>query len=223
MRATTGGWAKRRAPPAYDWAGYNDLVEQSGVGHGAAGAINGDSEHRVDLRRIDQRLRRRRPASTPGPNTFTTEAWFKTTSTSGGKIIGFGDTADRHQLQLRPADLPGQRRARDLRRLQQRHVHRDDAGHLQRRQLAPGGRVAVARRAWRSTSTASASARDTGTDQSARPTPATGGSAATTSPAGRHSPPATSSPATSTRSRSTRPRSEPRRRSSSTTSTAAAA
>lgn len=29
----------------------------------------------------------------PGPNTFSVEAWIKTTTTSGGKIVGFGDTA----------------------------------------------------------------------------------------------------------------------------------
>jgi hypothetical protein len=31
-------------------------------------------------------------ASQPSPTTFSTEAWFKTTSTSGGKIVGFGSS-----------------------------------------------------------------------------------------------------------------------------------
>ena len=27
----------------------------------------------------------------PGPDVFTVEAWFRTTSTTGGKIVSFGD------------------------------------------------------------------------------------------------------------------------------------
>ena len=76
----------------YDWAGYDDLVEQSAVSHGASGAINGDS----DTASTFDGSTNGSAASTvsaPGPNTFTTEAWFQTTSTSGGKIIGYGDTA----------------------------------------------------------------------------------------------------------------------------------
>ncbi len=76
----------------YDSASFNDLVEQSGVGHGAAGAITGDPNTASTF----DGTANGSAASTsaiPGPNTFTEEAWFKTTSTSGGKVIGFGDTA----------------------------------------------------------------------------------------------------------------------------------
>ena len=79
-------------------------------------------------RRLD--LRRQRPASRPrrapiaGPNIFSLEAWVKTTSTSGGKIIGFGNASTGNSAQLRPAHLHGQRRARLLRRLQQRRLPR---------------------------------------------------------------------------------------------------
>jgi PKD repeat protein len=76
----------------YDWAGYNDLVEQTGVGHGAAGAINGDSNGASTFTGSSAGSAAN-TAAAPGPNAFTIEAWFKTTSTSGGKIIGYGDTS----------------------------------------------------------------------------------------------------------------------------------
>ena len=38
-------------------------------------------------------LRVVQPDPQAGPNTFTAEAWFKTTTTSGGKILGFGNAA----------------------------------------------------------------------------------------------------------------------------------
>ena len=55
----------------------------------------------------------------PGPNTFTTEAWIKTTTTSGGKIIGFGNA------------ITGESSSYD------RHVYMDNGGHLLLRRL-PG-------------------------------------------------------------------------------------
>ncbi len=77
---------------AIDWAGYNDLVEGTGVGHSAAGAINGDTNTASTFDGTSNGSAAT-PASAPAPDTFTVEAWFNTTSTSGGKIIGYGDTA----------------------------------------------------------------------------------------------------------------------------------
>ncbi len=34
----------------------------------------------------------------PGPTTYSIETWFKTTSTVGGKLVGFGDKADMNQV-----------------------------------------------------------------------------------------------------------------------------
>jgi PKD repeat protein len=80
----------------------NDLTVGSGVTRGQSGAIVGDSNTAFNFngsstsatgaqRRIQ------------GSNVFTLEAWFRTTSTSGGKILGFGSaltgtsgTYDRH-------------------------------------------------------------------------------------------------------------------------------
>ena len=40
-----------------------------------------------------------------GPQTFSVEGWFKTTTDTGGKLIGFGNRPDRPELELRPAHL----------------------------------------------------------------------------------------------------------------------
>ena len=59
-------------------------------------------EQGVDLRR--QRRLRRLQHPVQQPADLLRGAWFKTTTTRGGKIIGFG-AADRHLGQLRPARL----------------------------------------------------------------------------------------------------------------------
>ena len=51
--------------------------------------------------------------TTPGPNTFSIEAWINTTTTNGGKIVGFGD-----------APLGSTSSNYD------RHLYMDNAGHL---------------------------------------------------------------------------------------------
>jgi hypothetical protein len=63
------------------------------------------------------------------------------------------ELADREQLQLRPARLPGRERPALLRGLDRGHEHRAEPGGSQRRQLAPrrglaecGGAGAVGRR-----------------------------------------------------------------------------
>jgi hypothetical protein len=73
-----------------DWAGSTDLVRSSGLGLGAAGAIGSDKAASVNASVSAS------AASNTGfvraPQTFSVEAWFKTTSTSGGQVVGFGDT-----------------------------------------------------------------------------------------------------------------------------------
>lgn len=76
---------------AFDWAGSNDLVVASAT-RGATGpnlvtattatTFNGSSGSGA-----------RTSTSIPGPQTFTVEAWFKTSSLRGGKIVGFGSSA----------------------------------------------------------------------------------------------------------------------------------
>lgn len=77
---------------SYDWAGASDLAVNSGVTRGTSGAMlndlrpasrfNGNSDGFASTTNAIE-----------GPNTFGLEAWFKTTTTSGGKIIGFGNSS----------------------------------------------------------------------------------------------------------------------------------
>ena len=75
---------------AVDTAGFNDGAVSSGVTRGAAGAITGDANKASTFNGTTTGLvATQAPVSAPG--TFTIEAWFKTTTTSGGKILGFGN------------------------------------------------------------------------------------------------------------------------------------
>jgi PKD repeat protein len=71
--------------------GGNDLTIGSGVTRGSGGAITGDPNTSTTFNGTSasaaatQRLEQ-------SPNTFSIEAWFRTTSTAGGKILGFGNT-----------------------------------------------------------------------------------------------------------------------------------
>ena len=99
------------ATSAYDSIGFNDLAVGSGVTRGAAGALVNESDTASTFDGTGNGLAATQ-ASIPGPDTFTTEAWIKTTSTSGGKIIGFGNTNT------------GDSGSYD------RHVYMDNAGHI---------------------------------------------------------------------------------------------
>ncbi|SDP38037.1 PKD repeat-containing protein [Pedococcus dokdonensis] len=72
-----------------DWAGFDDLAMSGGYTRGAAGSIIGDSDKATSFGGSDGL-----GATTSqivGPDVFTLETWFKTTTTSGGKLIGFGN------------------------------------------------------------------------------------------------------------------------------------
>ena len=74
----------------YDSAGTADGVAQSGVTRGAAGAVTGSSDKASGFSGTTSGYVGTGTAATTSPNVFTTEAWFKTTSITGGKIVGFG-------------------------------------------------------------------------------------------------------------------------------------
>ncbi|GAB2590287.1 LamG domain-containing protein [Microlunatus antarcticus] len=85
-----------------DWAGSTDLVRASGLGLGAAGAIGSDKAASVNG------TVNASAASSTGfvraPQVFSVEGWFKTTSTTGGAVVGFGDvptgSSYRHDRQI---------------------------------------------------------------------------------------------------------------------------
>jgi PKD repeat protein len=75
-----------------DWAGFNDGVAGSGVTRGTSGAIIGDSNTAATFSGSSSGLVSSQMAI-DGPDTFTISAWFRTTTRSGGKIVGFGNAA----------------------------------------------------------------------------------------------------------------------------------
>ena len=77
---------------AIDYAGFTDGTVGSGVSRGAAGAIDGDSDTASTFDGSGNGTVATATASA-APNTFSTQAWIRTTTTSGGKIVGFGNTA----------------------------------------------------------------------------------------------------------------------------------
>jgi len=85
-----------------DWAGSTDLTRASGMAFGAAGAVGSDNAASVNGT-INASA-----GGTNGfvraPQTFSVEGWFKTTSTAGGQVFGFGDvpsgTSYRHDRQV---------------------------------------------------------------------------------------------------------------------------
>ncbi|HET9648570.1 MAG TPA: LamG-like jellyroll fold domain-containing protein, partial [Microlunatus sp.] len=74
-----------------DWAGFNNATTGSGVTRGAEGAIIGDTNTASTFDGTANGTAIP-GASQVGSDTFTAEAWIKTTTTSGGKIIGFGSS-----------------------------------------------------------------------------------------------------------------------------------
>ncbi|GAA3574387.1 hypothetical protein GCM10022197_34240 [Microlunatus spumicola] len=85
-----------------DWAGATDLARSSGLTLGAAGAVGSDTGAAVNA------TGNASAAASNGfvraPQTFSAEAWFKTASTSGGQVLGFGDvptgSSYRHDRQV---------------------------------------------------------------------------------------------------------------------------
>ncbi len=93
-----------------DYAGTSDLTSAGTVAADTAGAINSDTDPATAF--DGSTGTSGSSVQETGTNEFTVEAWFKTTSTSGGKIVGFGDSKT------------GSSGSYD------RHVYLDNAGHV---------------------------------------------------------------------------------------------
>lgn len=74
---------------AFDHAGFNDGDLGAGITRGDPGAIEGNTSSRFDGTANASIASRN---FVKAPNTFSAQAWFKTSSTSGGKIVGFGNS-----------------------------------------------------------------------------------------------------------------------------------
>ncbi|MBX9244948.1 PKD domain-containing protein [Actinotalea ferrariae] len=77
---------------AYDHAGWSDARVGPAVTRGLAGAVVGDPDAASGFPGTADGIVVS-PVAEPGPERFTVEAWVRTTSTRGGKIIGFGNAA----------------------------------------------------------------------------------------------------------------------------------
>lgn len=73
---------------SFDWAGDSDLTVSGGLTRGAAGAIGGDPDKATNFSGGFGATN----TSITAPGSFAVEAWINTTTTSGGKIIGFGNS-----------------------------------------------------------------------------------------------------------------------------------
>ncbi|PRY49342.1 PKD domain-containing protein [Geodermatophilus tzadiensis] len=89
-----GHWSLGEAAgaTAFDAAGAQDMTVNAGVTRGQAGAIGGDRDTAVATNGSSTGFLATRTA-VPSPDVFSVEAWFRTTSTRGGKIVGFGNAA----------------------------------------------------------------------------------------------------------------------------------
>lgn len=74
-----------------DWAGTAQMSTGAGLVRGAGGALNGDSDLATTFDGTATGATTTTTVEVPGPQTFSVEAWFKTTTTTGGKILGFGN------------------------------------------------------------------------------------------------------------------------------------
>jgi PKD repeat protein len=73
-----------------DSRGGTALTVGSGVGRGVAGALAGDTDTAASFNG-SATATLATPATAPAPNVFTEEAWFQTSSTTGGRIMGFAN------------------------------------------------------------------------------------------------------------------------------------
>jgi PKD repeat protein len=96
---------------ASDFAGTSDLAVGSGVTRGTAGAIAGDADTAATFDGSGEGRASTQTAA-PGPDVFSIEAWFRTTSTSGGKIVGYGNESSGNSSNY------------------DRHVYMDESGRL---------------------------------------------------------------------------------------------
>ena len=77
-------------PAVYDWAGFNDAVASSGVTRGISDPIADDTNTASRFDGTGNGLVATQSPQ-PGPQVFTIETWFRTTTANGGKIVGFGN------------------------------------------------------------------------------------------------------------------------------------
>ena len=78
---------------AFDWAGVNDLALSQNASRGSSGHVQVGGESSSATTFTGSNSFGASATSEPAADVFSVEAWFRTTSTSGGKIAGFGNSS----------------------------------------------------------------------------------------------------------------------------------
>ncbi|WP_369258286.1 LamG-like jellyroll fold domain-containing protein, partial [Geodermatophilus amargosae] len=87
-----GHWALGEAgTTAFDHSGAADMTIGSGVTRGVTGAVAGDRNTAMRSSGTSTGALSATAAAIAAPQVFSLEAWFQTTTTRGGKIVGFGN------------------------------------------------------------------------------------------------------------------------------------
>ncbi|MET0861431.1 MAG: LamG-like jellyroll fold domain-containing protein [Microbacterium sp.] len=84
----TGTWIQDKSASAPKTDGLSGIAE-NGLGHATDGAFAADTSGSALFDDVDDYVWEDNYA--PGPSTYTIETWIKTTTTTGGKIIGYGN------------------------------------------------------------------------------------------------------------------------------------
>ncbi|AWB87296.1 DUF7594 domain-containing protein [Mycetocola zhujimingii] len=85
---TTGVWIQDKSATATRTDGMSGIA-QNGVARAADGAFAGDTTGSAVFDDVDDNVWE--DNYVPGPSTYSIETWIKTTTTTGGKIIGYGN------------------------------------------------------------------------------------------------------------------------------------
>jgi len=87
-----------------DRVGFHPLTSQSGVTRGASGAISGDSDRATTFSGASGGSAATTTAGNP-PDVFSIETWFRTTTTRGGRLVGWSNrntasSSSKHDRQI---------------------------------------------------------------------------------------------------------------------------
>ena len=85
--------AESAGTPGYDQVGASDLTVESSASRNVAGALLNETDGAITFDGAGSTPAATTGTGISGPSAFSVETWFKTTTNSGGKIVGFGCNA----------------------------------------------------------------------------------------------------------------------------------
>ncbi|MBN9155506.1 MAG: PKD domain-containing protein [Microbacterium sp.] len=128
-----------------DWAGTNNAIWQSGTGTSTDTALSGETNGSTTFNGTSNGYGTSTSTVSPGYN-FAVETWFKTSTTQGGKLIGFGSSAtgnsssyDRHLYMSNNGRLTFGVYPGGVKTVQSSASYNDNKWHYAVGQLSPAG------------------------------------------------------------------------------------